>query len=364
MDDIFKNYEKTIKKKHSISFIPKYKEEFRTSVNNTVFVAIAEKTVEKLGWDLVFRDENIIEAKRKEKSLGIERWTEAITASYEYGNVVVKSESLGSEMWDAGKNSKRVKLFIYAFEETLKTYDRHSLNDLEKEFENKNNWDDYEIPESLPQPIKPKEPNILIPVISGLIISLILGFVIAFISVKGMYIIGLFEFLVAIAIALAMKQLIKLSNFTNFNKLQYLLAGMILMIYFSNQYFQYEIILNENNYDRIGFWEFLKLRFSQGLTIKDLNTGWIGLVISWVLQLGLTGLFVYLKIISILTKYAIERAPVEVVDFAYYHFVKEKTEDEVRNELAKKGWTEKINQDEVFEAIGGFQNATELNRMK
>lgn len=267
-------------------------------------------------------------------------------------------------MWDAGKNSKRVKLFIYAFEETLKTYDRQSLNDLEKEFENKNNWDDYEIPESLPQPIKPKEPNILIPVISGLIISLILGFVIAFISVKGMYIIGLFEFLVAIAIALAMKQLIKLSNFKNFNKLQYLLAGMILMIYFSNQYFQYEIILNENNYDRIGFWEFLKLRFSQGLTIKDLNTGWIGLVISWVLQLGLTGLFVYLKIISILTKYAIERVPVEVVDFAYYHFVKEKTEDEVRNELAKKGWTEKINQDEVFEAIGGFQNATELNRMK
>lgn len=364
MDEIFKNYEKTIKKKHSVNFTPKYKEEFRTSVNNTVFVAIAEKTVEKLGWDLVFKDEKNIEAKRKEKSLGIERWTEAITASYEYGNVVVKSESLGNEMWDAGRNSKRVKLFIYAFEETLKTFDRQSLNELEKEIEKKNNWDDYVIPESLPQPIQAKKPNILIPIIGGLIISLILGFVIAFISVRGMYFIGLFEFLVATAIAFAMKYLIKLSNFTDFNKLQYLLAGMILLIYLSNQYFQYEIILNENNYDRIGFLEFLKLRFSQGLTIKNLNTGWIGLVISWILQLGLTGLFVYLKIISILTKYAIERVPIEVVDFAYYHFVKEKTEDEVRNELAKKGWTDKVNQDEVFEAIGGFQNATELNRIK
>ena len=364
MDEIFKNYEKTIKKKHSVSFSPNYKEDFRASVNNILFVAIAEKAVERLGWDLVFKDENNIEAKRKVKSLGIERWTEAITANFEYGKVVVKSESLGNEIWDAGRNSKRVKSFIYAFEETLKTFDRQSLNELEKEIEKKNNWDDYVIPESLPQPIQAKKPNILIPIIGGLIISLILGFVVAFISVRGMYFIGLFEFLVATAIAFGMKYLIKLSNFTDFNKLQYLLAAMILLIYLSNQYFQYEIILNENNYDRIRFLEFLKLRFSQGLTIKNLNTGWIGLLISWILQLGLTGLFVYLKIISILTKYAIERVPVEVVDFAYYHFVKEKTENEVRNELAKKGWTDKLNQDEVFEAIGGFQTATELNRIK
>ncbi len=364
MDDIFKNYEKTITKKHSVNFTPKYKEEFRTSVNNTLFVAIAEKAVEKLGWDIVYKDEKNIEAKRKEINLGIERWTEVITASYEYGNVVVKSESLGNEMWDVGRNSKRVKLFIYAFEETLKAFDRQALNELEKEIEKKNNWDDYVIPETLPQPKQIKSPNIAIPIIGGLIISLILGFVLAFISVKGMYIIFLFEFLVATVIAFAMKHLIKLSNFTDFNKLLYLLAGMIILIYISNQYFQYEIILNENSYDRIGFLQFLKLRLSQGLTIKNLNTGWIGLVISWILQLGLTGLFVYLKIVSVLTKYTIERVPVEVVDFAYYHFVKEKTEEEVRNELAKKGWTDKINQDEVFEAIGGFQNVTELNRIK
>lgn len=364
MEDIFKDYEKTITKKHSVNFTPKYKEEFRTGVNKTLFVAIAEKTIARLGWDLVFKDENTVEARRKEKSLGVERWTEVITASYDYGNVIVKSESLGNEMWDVGRNSKRVKLFIYAYEETLKTFDRHSLNELEKEIEKKNNWDDYVIPESLPQPIQPKEPNILMPIIGGLIISLILGFVIAFISLKGIYFIGLFEFLVATIIGLIMKQLIKFSNFTDFYKLQYLLAVMIILVYISNQYFQYEIILNENNYDGMGFWEFLKLRFSQGLIIKDLNTGWIGLLISWILQLGLTGLFLYLQIVSILTKYIIERVPEEVVDFAYYHFLKQKTEQEVRNELSKKGWVNKVNQDEVFEAIGGIQNATELNRMK
>ena len=364
MDNFLKDYEKTITKKHSVNFTPKYKEEFRTSVNNTAFVAIAESAVKKLGWDLVYIDEKSIEAKRKEKSLGIERWTEAITASYEYGNVVVKSKSLGNEMWDMGRNSKRVKLFIYAFDETLKTFDRQSLNELEKEIEKRNKWDDYVIPETLPYPKQAKSPNIAIPIIGGLIISLVLGFLLAFISLNGIYLIFLFEFLVAIVIAFAMKYLIKLSNFTDFNKLQYLLAGMIILIYMTNQYFQYEMILSKYNYDIIGFFEFIKFRLSEGLTIKNLNTGWIGLVISWFLQLGLTGLFVYWKIGFFLTKYAIKRVPDEVVDFAYYYFLKDKTKEEVRNQLAQKGWTDKINQDEVFEAIGGVLTINELNRIK
>lgn len=364
MDEFFKNYEKTIKKKHSVNFTPKYKEEFRTSISNTLFVAIAEKTFEKLEWDLVYRDGNSVEAKRKVSNLGFEQWTEAISVKYEYGNVAVKSESLGNEMWDLGRNSKRVKLFIFAFEEILKTFDVESLKELEKEEEKKNNWEDYIIPETLPKPNETKTPKFIIPIIGGLIISLIIGLLLAFISVKGIYIIFLFEFLVATAIAFVMKYLIKVSNFTDFSKLQYLLVAMIILIYVSNQYLQYEIILNENNFDRIGFLEFLKLRLSEGLTIKKMNTGWIGLVISWIIQLGLTGLFVYIKVITVLTKYAIERVPREVVDFAYYHFVKEKSKEEIRKELAKKGWSDTKNQDEIFEAISGFQNANELNRVK
>jgi hypothetical protein len=54
----------------------------------------------------------------------------------------------------------------------------------------------------------------------------------------------------------------------------------------------------------------------------------------------------------------------EVVDFAFYHFVKEKTEDQVRTELSKMGWTEEQDQDEVFESISAVQGATELNRME
>ncbi len=77
----------------------------------------------------------------------------------------------------------------------------------------------------------------------------------------------------------------------------------------------------------IGFIEFIKLRLDAGLTIKSLNTGWIGLLISWIFQLGFTYLIGMLRLISSLTNYQLERVPMPVVDFAFYHFVKEKTED-------------------------------------
>lgn len=64
MEDNLKIYEKTISKKHSFGS-PKYKEEFHTSLSKTVFIPIAEKTILKLGWDLVYKDDHSIEAKGK-----------------------------------------------------------------------------------------------------------------------------------------------------------------------------------------------------------------------------------------------------------------------------------------------------------
>ena len=364
MEEKLKIYEKTIKKKHSFNWTPNYKEEVRTSLNKTVFIPIAEKTFQKLDWHIVFKDDNKIEAKRKEKALGIEQWTEIITATYNFGTLEVKSESLGNEMWDNGRNSKRVKLFIHALKETENEFDRHALNQLEKETEKKNNWDDYVIPETLPKPLESKKPNFLIPTIGGIITSLILGFVIAEVSIHGIYFIGLFEFLVGIAIAFVLKLLIKTSNFTDFQKLNFLLIAMIIITYLSNQYFQYEIILSENNYDRIGFFEFMKIRFTEGLTIKTLNTGWIGLIISWIFQLGLTYAIAYFRLVSTITSYQLERIPTEVLDYSYYQFIKGKSEQEVRIELANKGWTEIENQNEVFEAIQAVYGQIELSRIK
>lgn len=361
MTEELKKYESTIKKKHSFNWTPKFEEEFRTDLSKSVFVPIAIKTFEKLGWDLVFQDEISAEAKRKGDW---DRWTEKISVTYESGKVKVKSVSLGNEMWDNGRNSKRVLLFKYAFHQTEKEFDKEALAELEKQVEKTNNWDDYEIPKSLPQPKEIKEPKLWIPIAGGLITALLLGYVVAFLSLKGIYIIGLFEVGVAVVMGFVLKQLIKLSNYTFYDHLHYLLIGMILITYISNQYFQYQIILNENNYRLFSFLEFMRARFDAGLTIKSLNTGWIGLLISWVLQLVITYFVGILRLSSSLISYSLERVPIEVVDFAYYHFVKEKTEDQVRAELAKMGWDKTQDQDEVFESIGALQGATEFRRME
>ncbi len=114
MEEKYKQYEKTIKKKHSFAWTPKYASE-------------------------VYQDDKSIEAKRSEKSLGTERWTEGITATFDYGKIQVKSVTLGNEMWDVGRNSKRVQLFIYAFQEIEKSFDREELQNLVNEKETVNN---------------------------------------------------------------------------------------------------------------------------------------------------------------------------------------------------------------------------------
>ena len=361
MTEELKQYEKTINTKHRLGWTPKYEERFQTTLNPSVLIAISVKTFEKLKWDIVYQDDKIIEAKRS-NSWG--NWTEKISVTYEYNYVKVKSISLGNEMWDIGRNSKRVKLFIYAFQQTEKGFDHSSLLELEKELEKSNNWDDYQIPASLPQPEIRKTPNFYIPLTGGIITALLCGYIVAFLSVEFIYIIGLFELGVAFLLVLTLKYLIEAGNYTNFNKLQKLLVGMIIMTYLSNQYFQYQIISDKAQVHDIGFLEFMKYRFEAGLTIKNLNTGWIGLIISWVVQLGLTYLIAIMRLSSAVTKYRLKRIPTEVLDFAFYHFVKEKTEEEVRSELDRMGWKDKQSQDEVIESVVAITDANELNRME
>lgn len=94
-----------------------------------------------------------------------------------------------------------------------------------------------------------------------------------------------------------------------------------------------------------------------------MNTGWIGLVISWILQLIITYTTAYLRLVSNLISYQLERIPKEVLNFSYYHLLKGKSEKEVRNELNNKGWTEPENQNEVFEAVNAIFGHIEMGRI-
>ena len=358
MTEDLKKFERSIKRKHSFAWNPKFEEEFHTNLSKTLVIAIAIKTFEKLEWYIVYQDEESVEAKRKD------RWnqlTEKIIVSYNYGKVNVKSVSLDG-VWDAGRNSLKVKLFIHAFVEIEKEFDKEALANLEKETERANNMDDYVIPTELPQPKKRKNPNVWIPITGATLIALLLGYAFALLSTEGMYLLFLFESLVGLALAYSLKHLVKLSNYADFSKLRLILIGSIIVVYVSNQYFQYKILTERYADFSIGFFDFIKIRLEQGFILDSTNMGWIGFVVVWIIQLVFTYWLSMFFFAQNLLKFLIKRIPPEVVNFAYYHCVKGKTEEQIRTELSNMGWREKFDQDEVFESIDALQGATEFNR--
>lgn len=359
-----KELEKQIPKKHKFGFTPKYKSEFQTQLSEKASFAITNQVFKILEWDVIYVDEHSIEAKRKANSSEMAQYTESIIVSYNSGVVTVKSESLRNGIWDNGRNSRRVNLFIHVFQDTEKKYTREELEQLEKEEESRKNWDDYPVPTELPPPHSVRTPQILFPTVITILGSIVLAFALARISITWVYVIFLFEIMSGLALAFFLKLGIKLGNYTNFIRLRNILIVSVVIVFVAHQMFQYYIILTENNLDRneIGFIDFLQLKLERGLTIKTLNLGSVGLIISWIIQLGLTFLCGYLYLIRFLISYVIHRIPTEVIDFAFYHFVKGKDEDQVRIELAALGWFDEKNQNEVFEAIDGIQANGEMNR--
>jgi hypothetical protein len=359
MTEDLKKYERTIKKKHSFGWTPKYEEDFRTGLNKTTFFPIAKEVIENLGWKLVYDGESSIET---EKSAEAFHWGQRIIIKYEFGKVKVSSKSLGNEMWDFGRNSVRVKLFIHAFKTLEKSYDKEALVELEEKEMRANNWDDYIIPESLPQPDKQTKSKPWMPIVGGIMLAIILGFSLAYLTINVGYIIGLFELGVGLLAGFGFKFLIQKSNYTNFDHLSKMAIVTVVVTYILNQYFLYYLLLEKNYIGQFYFWDFLQLRFREGLTIESIDTGWIGLVISWLFQIGFSSAIAYTRVATHLTQYQLERVPMEVVNFAFYHFLKGKTEQEVRQKLFQKGWTNKEDQNNVFVSIGIIQSLQESNK--
>ncbi len=357
MTDELKEYEETIKVKHRF-WNPKYKEETFVTLEKKNFIPVAKRTFENLGWVIVFADsdEGIIEAKRYDDH---DLFTEKITVTYNYRKIKVESVTIGSEIWDKGNNSKRVKLFIHAFNEVLNELDKETLNELTDEFEKQQNWDDYVIPESLPQPTHFRKPDIRIPLIGGIVSAFLIGYAIAFLTHRAAYIFGLFELGVGYSLGFILLRLLKRGNYTNVSRYISILTVSLIIVYVSSNIFLYQMRSIHFHIGPYTFIDFLQSRFSLGLMAGD----WILIfLVCLLLQVLFSGLIAYLYTLHPIMKYMQEKVPEEVIDFAYYHFIKGKSEEEVRSELSKMGWTETQNQDDVFDAIGSIQSSTEMAR--
>ncbi|GAB5416809.1 MAG: hypothetical protein Crog4KO_22980 [Crocinitomicaceae bacterium] len=351
--------EDSIKKVHKVAFTPKYKENFHTRLSREAFIALAKKVIEKIGWDLIYYDDFAVEAHRKNEWGNV---TESITMTYDHHSVKIQSKSLGNQMWDVGRNSKRVKLFQLVLDQLESELSPEEIQYFEEKQKSEFEMSDYEIPETLPPPNRFKRPNLPIVVIIAVIAALGIGYTLGASFAHGFYLIGVFDVAIGFVLGLVMVEAFKLASYTNYANLRWIYIGGVALMFLSSQYFMFQIRMEQFPTVRLDFIEFMQLRLAHGLEIKGLNTGWIGLVISWLI-LVLVSYWIGIYRIGIgMVKFQLNRVPVEVIDFAVYYLVKGKTEDQVRDQLAKKGWTQAEYQNLVFEAVGALGDLQQMRR--
>jgi hypothetical protein len=117
----------------------------------------------------------------------------------------------------------------------------------------------------------------------------------------------------------------------------------------SNLFTQYITLIGRAP-ESISFFKYLELLFDNGLTVDGMDVGGIGLIISWLIQLIVPYFTAQLRVNVILMKDVINRVPDVVMEYTIYLFEMQKTESEVRAELAQKGWN-RDNQEYIFHAV-------------
>ena len=363
MTEDLTRYERTIKRVHSFKLKPRYEEAFRTELDEVSALAIAIKTFEKLEWPLCFQGDNSVAAVRIKVH---NRYTEEIGIVFENGAMRVESISLKDEYWDRGINSKRVKLFIHAFRMTEKEFDEATLAKLCDDYKRTINWDDYELPEELPKPKKRMAPNVWVVFIPAMIVAAILGYYLAAMIAKGDYVVMLHEIFIFLIITLAFSLLIVISNYTNDKVLKYILLGAVIVTYLSSIFFEYKIVVDRFELHDVGFIDYIKIKNQARFTIDYLNSHPVYLIGGKLFQIVITFYVCYFFIMISLIFYTGKKVPVIVVNFALYHMIKGKNNDEIRVELDKKGWSNKQCQNDVFETIDNMQytDKSKINKLR
>lgn len=351
-----------VKRRFSFRINPQFSENFKTNIKDTQIIPLIQEVFKILDWPIVYTDNKSVEAKRKNQW---NKLTAKLTVTKRsLGRIEVHSKSLEGHITDLGKNSKRTGLFIALFKKLEKEYGENGrLEELEKEFNKKNNWEDYEIPKSLPKPPNLSEPNITNTILYSILISIILGITLGLLTHFYRHIEVIYEFGAGLFIAYFLGKTLIKTNYTNFNHSKLLIIGILVLALFMNFYTQYFMIDYEKSNYNFNFLEYLKNRFGGGIMLTDnFNTGWIGYAILWGLHIGFIYIITIYRLTFTIINYVIDRIPSEVIDYTLYLFEKDHSISEVRLHLSEKGWKKLSDQDQVFEAINEIIGLQDLNR--
>lgn len=360
MKTAFKDYEKTIKKQHQLAWKPQYKEEFRTSLTAKEFVAVALLSLQELEWAVVYYDNQTVEAKTPAKGW---HYGHKITISFQHGKAVVHSLSSEDWLWDKGINSKRVKLFIHAFQETAQATDTATIAIAVQEIEAANSWKEYEVPKTLPSPKERPTPKPWLVGLGSLVVGIALGVTLAGLTYYWTYYIIAFELVAGLLLAGAFNKLIKWSHYTALVPLHLFLGATVLLSFVVHcSFYYYYFLLQLEEMPAIGLFSYLQLVLESGFVLDGNNWGTIGVVLSWLVQIGLTYGFAQYFLSSSIKDYKADRVPPEVLLFAQYQFSQQKNEESVKVALSKMGWKAPEDQEDVLAAIAIIKENQEFLR--
>ena len=142
---------------------------------------------------------------------------------------------------------------------------------------------------------------------------------------------------------------IRKSNYTKYFPIKILLLGSITLALFLNEYFQ--LLYYKSSIEQETLCSFIEMKLNRGIIIDDIHYQETGLKVLLLIRI----LFIYwianifLNITIKFNKF--KHIPSEVDDYIKYNLLLGKSDSEVKNMLAEKGWTKSEDQNEVLKAM-------------
>ncbi len=347
-----------IKKSISFNWTPKHIITTKTKLPIELVKKNAVQAILSLQWSVVYFEELQIEAKRT-NDYG--KPTEKIIINISDEHITATSKSDNNRFCDFGSNSRRTTEFLTAFKALEASYDEEKIQKELAEIEVKKKENEYKIPDKLTKPPFIKEKKMPLLIGTGLLSAAVIAGILAVLA-NMMYIIFLYDIGVAWLTAFIIGSLIKVTGISNFNILRWFGFITIAITYLLSQIFRFFYIVQQHNIVDAQIMDYFNAKVNNGLQYKDMNLGSVGLVVAWIIELVVAGIYYQVFIAQKVLAHDLNAAPQDVIEYANHWFNKGKDEDGVRVELAKMGWKEKEQQDLVFSAIGAQVGVQEMNR--
>ena len=326
----FKVHENSLKKKHSFGSDPKFQCKIKTNLSRVVALEIVAKVIVELDWSIIYRDFEQCNASIFNEDLG--GHTHHLAIVYQDGELSVLSKSTRG-IWDNGRNSKFVQLFIYAFKVLERELDTETINHLHNSLTREENMEDYIVPDRLPDP-PPVKKTITWLFWFGIIIVSAVGGVISGAIIRSLaHVLILHELLWGLLLSFLFVKLIKLTQVFNFNYTNWAAYIIAAVAVFFSEYSQYIILLLEFQ-DNFTFVDFINAKLDQGFNIDEINIGMWGWLILWVAQPVVLGYLIRVFYVDRVLKYLANRVSAEVIEFLGFWMTKDASVKKLSYEMS------------------------------